>query len=128
MLPSDDQAFLEERNHSFEVTADGGMVCVVIKEFKLPAGYEPATTDLLLRLPPGYPDAPPDMFWCDPPVSFAGNGGVPKASEVRENYLGRTWQRFSRHLTGGVWRTGDNLQTYLKIITKDLERSGRGTP
>jgi len=123
MLAEGDRAFLDSKGYEFIVEPEGGMVCVVIKDWPAPAGYRPETVDLLLRLPPGFPDAAPDMYWCDPPLSKA-DGSNPPASDVRESYLGRTWQRFSRHLPQGAWRPGvDNLQSYLGMIRAELERT-----
>ena len=124
MLPEDDQQYLDEKGFAYEVIPDSGMVCVVIKGYLLPDGYAPQTTDLLLRLPAAYPDAAPDMYWCDPAVLYS-NGVVPAASELRESHLGRTWQRFSRHLAAGHWRSGtDGLQSYLSLIRRDLQQNG----
>lgn len=120
MLPERDREYLAAEGLDVEVTADGGMICVLLKNYELPEGYTPRRTDLLLRLSPGYPEAAPDMYWCDPVVSLA-RGGEPEASQVRENYFGRTWQRFSRHLAPGHWRPGiDGLQNYLCLIRRDL--------
>jgi hypothetical protein len=125
LLPAD-QAFLEAKGYEFEAVLDGGLVCVVIRDFALPAGYTPERTNLLLRLPPGFPDSEPDMYWCDPPVRLVSTGGPPVATEVTEPYLGRQWQRFSRHLPPGAWRPGrDNLESYLALIRTDLERGAR---
>lgn len=120
MLPEQDRDFLEREELDAEITADGGMICVLLKDYELPEGYTPRRTDLLLRLAPGYPDAAPDMYWCDPVVSLA-SGEAPPATDVRETYFGRTWQRFSRHLGPGQWRSGvDGLQNYLCLIRRDL--------
>jgi hypothetical protein len=125
VLPAAEVEHLErlvERGHatSFEIQQENGLVCVVVDEFRLPAGLAQETTTLLLRLPPGFPDAPPDMFWVDPPVTFAGGAALP-ASDLIENYLGRQWQRFSRHLAAGEWRPGiDSLGTFLALIRKTL--------
>lgn len=122
MLPEHDREKLAEKGYEFDELVDGGFLCIVIKNFRLPPGYDTETTNLLLRLPTAFPDAQPDMFWCDPPISYA-NGGAPQASESRENYLGRTWQRFSRHLAPGVWRPGiDSLMSYLSLVSQDLAR------
>lgn len=121
MLAEDDAKFLEEQGWAFEVQADGELINVVISNYELPAGYSVSETDLLLRLPAGFPDARPDMFWLSPPVSYDA-GGVPPGSEQREEYLGRSWQRWSRHLGERDWRPGiDNLQSYVRFVRTNLQ-------
>lgn len=122
LLPAD-QEHLDQLGLDHEVIEEGGLICVVIKGWPLPAGYVPTVVDLLLRLPPGFPDAQPDMYWCDPPVRVAATGAYPLAAEQMEQYLGRTWQRFSRHLGPGAWVPGrDDLASYLALITQGLAR------
>jgi Prokaryotic E2 family E len=88
----------------------------------LPAGYAQPRSDLLLRLSPGYPDVPPDMWWFDPPLKLSDGRAIP-ATECTEQYFGRTWQRWSRHFSEGQWRSGiDNLETFLALIRRDIER------
>lgn len=121
MLSDSDEAFLKARGLDYEVISEGQMFSLIIRSYDLPDGYEPALVDLLLRLPMGFPDAAPDMFWTCPVVGYAG-AAAPPATEVRLEYLGRTWQRWSRHLAL-AWRPGiDNLQTYLRLIRTDLEK------
>jgi Prokaryotic E2 family E len=115
VLPTDDVAFLEAKGHAYKVTAEGGFTCLVIQDYLLPPGYRPERSDLLLRLPGGWPDAAPDMFWMDPPVTYL-DGRSPLQTQRSEQYLGRTWQRFSRHLPGGAWRAGDGLETWINKI------------
>ena len=99
------------------------MTCVVLTEFVLLAGFDRAHSDLLIRLSPGYPDIPPDMWWFDPPVRRADGQGIP-ATEAFEQYLGRTWQRWSRHFAPGQWRSGvDGLRGFIALIRKELQRS-----
>jgi len=122
VLNEGDKAFLEQLGLDHEVISEGSMFSLIIRGFRLPDGYEPAVVDLLLRLPSGFPDAAPDMWWTAPAVSYVG-GGTPPATEVRQEFAGRTWQRWSRHLAIS-WRPGiDNLQTYLRLIRTDLERA-----
>ncbi len=111
--------FSKSKGWRYEVKSDGQFVFLVIREYPLPTGYIPVCADLLLRLPQGFPDAAPDMFWFCPDVSYA-NGGVPPATGDRFEHDGRIWQRWSRHLAT-AWRPGiDNLQTYLRLIRTDL--------
>lgn len=121
MLPGDDRHYLEAKGLRYEVLAEPGVLNVVIYGFELPEGYEPRNVDLLLRLPAGWPDAQPDMYWCVPEVRLVRTKGRPPAADVFEQYLGRSWQRFSRHLAGGQWRPGiDTLKTYLTLIRSEL--------
>ncbi len=119
MLVSDDEAFLQSTAWRYETKRDGEFVCLTIYDYPLPDGYARTQADLLLRLPGGFPDAAPDMFWFCPEVLYQG-GGVPPATGDRFQYDGRVWQRWSRHLAI-AWRPGiDNLQTYLRLIRNDL--------
>jgi hypothetical protein len=121
-LPASDMAFLAGRGHPFELVQEGGYNCVLLAGYQLPAGYNVASADLLLRLNLGYPDVPPDMWWFQPAVLRADGGVIPNA-DVYENYLGRHWQRWSRHLVPGQWLAGrDSLESFLALIRTDLRK------
>lgn len=123
-LPAIDAKYLADRDIKYEVTVESGMICVLFPAYRLPQGLVPAHSDLLLRLNPGYPDVPPDMWWFGNPVRRASGAAIP-ATDQTESYLGRQWQRWSRHLTPGQWRTGiDNLESFLALIRMELERTG----
>ena len=127
MLTEVDKKYLEAEGFRYEAIADGQMIALIIYGYEPPAGYQPNTVDLLLRLAAGFPDAAPDMFWTYPVVSYVG-GGIPPATQDRLDFNGRVWQRWSRHLAIG-WRPGiDNLQTYLRLIRTDLENGAEQTP
>jgi hypothetical protein len=126
-LPARDVKFLNERGLAWELLPDPqGAACLVVKEFNVAAGgFTPATTELMIRIPPQYPMTPLDMWYCDPPVRLAASGQFATASEVMESHLGRNWQRFSRHLNGG-WRSGvDGLRSYFALIHRELQGVGR---
>src|SRR2546423_13397272 len=92
-LPQVDITYLTERGIEYSVTSEANMTCVIVSAYRLPLGYEPIRSDLLIRLNPGYPDVQPDMWWFDPPVRLS-DGRTVQATEVTENYLGRQWQRW----------------------------------
>ncbi len=126
-LPPTDSALLADRGISHSVALDGGMTCVVFPNWSVPPGFDRDTADLLVRLPNGYPDVPPDMWWFFPAVKLA-DGRVAQATEVIERHLGRDWQRWSRHFQPGQWRSGiDGLESYLALIRYELSRSA-GVP
>ena len=122
-LPQPDIAYLNERGVAHEIATESGMTCVVLPEWELPSGLDREAADLLIRLSPGYPDVPPDMWWFSPAVRLASGASLP-ATDVFEPYLGRRWQRWSRHFTSGQWQSGvDGLASFLALIRQDLERS-----
>jgi hypothetical protein len=93
----------------------GGWLFLVISGYELPAGFHPNRVDLLLKLPPAFPDAAPDMFWVYPAVT-APSGCVPRASSI-EPLLGKEWQRFSWHLAPTAWKPGSStLKDYLRCV------------
>ena len=122
-IPELDIAFLKERDIEYAVSVESGMTCVVISRWRLPKGFNRTETDLLVRLSPGYPDLAPDMWWFDPEVLRADGQQLP-ATSVYETYLGRRWQRWSRHFNGNQWKAGiDCLESYLALIRQDLKRN-----
>ncbi|GAB2731711.1 E2/UBC family protein [Nocardioides pakistanensis] len=121
VLREQDQSVLESLGYSYSVEVSDGFVNVVLANFPTP-GLDPCHVDLLLRLPIGFPDATPDMFWVSPALTAKG-AAIP-GTELTENYLGRSWQRWSRHI-GGQWRPGvDNLETYLAYVRRALAMAG----
>lgn len=126
MLPATDQSFLTERAIAHDIRAEAGMTCVVLADWLLPSGYDRQSACLLVRLPSGYPDVPPDMWWFDPPVRLA-NGSAAAATDVSEHHVGRSWQRWSRHFQPGQWKSGtDGLESYLALIREELARCANG--
>ena len=122
MLPPNDTKYLTERGINHSVAPEANMTCVVLPSFRLPTGFDRTESDLLVRLSPGYPDVAPDMWWFDPPVRRRDGQPIP-ATEVIERYLGRSWQRWSRHFAAGQWRSGvDGLESFLALVRKELER------
>lgn len=128
MLPPDDTKYLTDRvgNVNHTLTHEANMTCLVFLDYRLPAGFNRETSNLLLRLQSGYPDVPPDMWWFAPPVLRADGKPIPKTENI-EHYLGRSWQRWSRHLPAGQWRSGiDGLENFLALVRKELEKSVQG--
>jgi len=93
----------------------GGWQFLVISDFDLPRAFEPNRVELLVKLPPGFPDAAPDMFWVHPAVRTVAGGGPRSTSN--ERLLGKNWQRFSWHLAAGAWKPGvSEFRDFLRCI------------
>jgi hypothetical protein len=121
MLPEEDEAYLKEKGFAYHETAEAGFTHLVISGFAFPEAYTPRQAELLIRLPAGYPDAKPDMFWTRPDVRLA-SGAWPLNCATQETYLKLVWQRWSRHWHHG-WRPGvDGLRTFIAAIIRELER------
>lgn len=119
-LPDSDLLYLKDRDLRHEITVDSGMTCIVFPSFDLPPGLSQAKSDLLLRLPAGYPDLAPDMWWFAPALTTA-DGRTIAATESNEPHLGRTWQRWSRHFQPGQWQSGiDGLESFMALIRNEL--------
>ncbi len=123
MLRTADASALDDLCLPYALAAEAGFTLVEVTDYPVGAGLAPQRSTLLLRLPPGFPDATPDMFWFDPALTTAVGVTIP-GTETREIHLGRSWQRWSRHIQG-QWRPGiDNLATYLAYVRRCLDRAG----
>jgi hypothetical protein len=126
LLPEDIE-YLSERGLAYEVHEDGGMTCLILRQWAMPDGLSHALGDVLIRLHPGYPDIAPDMWWVDPPLRCADGAEIPATQSI-EPYLGRQWQRWSRHFDAGQWKPGvDRLNSFLALLDGELRRTATGT-
>jgi len=92
-----------------------GWAFLVLSDYALPAGFQPDRVQLLVKLPPSFPDAAPDMFWVHPEAKTP-SGVVPRSTSS-ERLLDKDWQRYSWHLAAGAWKPGvSTLRDYLHCI------------
>jgi hypothetical protein len=120
-LPSQDRRYLTDRGACYEEVLDGSQQGVIIRGYALPPGqFDVAQTDVLILLPPGYPDAAPDMFYLLPWVRLAQHQRYPHAADQPFSFHRQIWQRWSRHNTD--WRPGvDGIWTMLQRVAHALE-------
>lgn len=126
MLREEDATALKRLGLPYKENWQNGMTLLQIRNYPVGEGLTPDHVTVLVRLPSGFPDVAPDMFWVDPPV-FTASGHQIAGTKYQEMYLGRHWQRWSRHVIYN-WRPGiDNLGTYLAYIKRcfDQERGRR---
>lgn len=113
--PTDiDEAGIAAGRAAIHPAADGWSF-LVISDYAVPAGYSTGRVELLVKLPPTFPDAAPDMFWIHPAIK-APSGVLPRGTTI-EQLIGKDWQRFSWHLAPGAWKPGlSTLRDYLRCI------------
>lgn len=130
MLDESDKTILDELGLTYSVVEEpqpnGTWTDIIISRYQLPSGFDRVAVDMLVRLPPGFPDAAPDNFWIAPEIRIARTGAFPRNADRIEKHQGRTWQFFSRHLSATPWRPGiDDLRSWLNIIRRSLEEDGK---
>ena len=120
-LPRRCRLYLEAKRFNFQEVSDNGTSAILVSDFKLPSGkFDVDVVSLLLLLPDGYPDASPDMFYLHPWIKLQGASAWPPAATVKLEFLGTSWQRWSRHWSD--WRPGrDGIQTWLLKVRNALE-------
>jgi hypothetical protein len=99
---------------------------LVIARWALPPGWSKAETAVLVPVPPGYPETPPDNFYTDPDLNLAG-GGTPANTSGHLEHAGRTWRQFSWHFVdANEWQPhpeiekGHNLLTFMLGVEQRL--------
>jgi hypothetical protein len=124
-LPEIDQEYLLEKKIRYELLSEGARLGLVVKDYILPRDkYNIQQADILVLLPSGYPDASPDMFYVHPDLILTAIGRPANAANVTFSFGGITWQRWSRHAPGNIWRPGiDGIHTYLKRIDSALHEA-----
>ena len=98
----------------------------VIPKWSLPRGWSKAETAVLVLVPSGYPETPPDNFYTDSDLTLPG-GGEPANAAGRIDHAGRTWRQFSWHFVDpNEWKPqpepeiGHNLVTFLLGVEQRL--------
>ncbi len=120
-LPPKDREYLEGKGLNYEERDTSGQKAIILHDHLLPdSKFDAIKADVLIMLPPGYPDMAPDMFYLDPWVRLANSNRYPNAADQRHDFDGRNWQRWSRH--NKDWRAGvDGIWVMLKRVQNALE-------
>ena len=120
LLPSDDRRYLGDCGIAYREVSNRGNKGIVLIDFKLPVSkFQVPTAEILILLPPGYPDASPDMFYVLPWLELASGGGYPCKADQPWQFEGENWQRWSRH--NSEWRAGtDGFRTMVLRVRRAL--------
>lgn len=98
-----------------------GWTFAILPQQPLSSAFAPAIADILVKLPPGFPDAAPDMFWVRSAVRLS-QGAIPRGTSM-ESLLGEPWMRFSWHLKPGAWQPGvSDFSDFHRCIRARFER------
>jgi hypothetical protein len=118
LIPENDEEYLRQKRFDYEIKQVGPEIHVILKAWKFPEVYIPRSADILIRIMPGYPLTPVDMFWVSPDIKLV-SGGDPQATDLHETLGGKIWQRWSRH---NQWRAGvDDLRTFIRAMAEEIK-------
>lgn len=106
-----------------ELEHDPNISWILFKEFKLPLGWCKEYTELLIKIPSGYPSIPPDNFFVPTGFSLASGQSI-GCCTPSGSFIDREWLQFSYHIDG-EWNPsenvleGDNLMSFmLKVLDR----------
>lgn len=119
-LPMSDRKYLASKQYLYREVNDGAQKGLIVDHFKLPEGkFDLEESSLLIILPAGYPDVPPDMFYFLPEIRLKATNAYALQTEYKETHFQEMWQRWSRHAPAENWRAGkDGIQSYIqRVIT-----------
>jgi hypothetical protein len=115
---------VEARFGELDIASD--YTWLVIRRYPLPPGWNKTETQILILIPPGYPQTPPDNFYTDLDLLLAGGARAEGGSDG-PTYEGRQWQQFSWHFVDTAdWQPhaeierGHNLLTFLDGVAQRL--------
>ncbi|RLA46694.1 MAG: hypothetical protein DRR06_04370 [Gammaproteobacteria bacterium] len=122
LLLDEDYDALKERGVSF--VEDEAQRFLVLQGYKLPEGvYSQECCDILIIIPPKFPQAGNDMLWTNPRLIRTDGKPIPKTDEAgtgnNKMFEGQEFCRWSRHWNQGssVWRPGkDDIVTILRRV------------
>ncbi|MEL6951086.1 MAG: multiubiquitin domain-containing protein [Pseudomonadota bacterium] len=119
----EDEAFLQERGLSWEALVDLGQRWCVLRAYPLPTGYRQSEVDIAVLIPPTYPAAALDMFYCFPHLELT-NGRPIACTQSRQLIEGSSYQRWSRHRHADTaWKPNvDSLISHVALIDEAIAR------
>ncbi|TIV75869.1 MAG: hypothetical protein E5V79_00310 [Mesorhizobium sp.] len=122
LLKSDEDG-LTRRQLPYDTLVDGARRWLLLKGYKLPAGYNVAETTVAIEIPSSYPSAELDMFYCFPALNLT-SGRIIEQTQVVQDIRGIKFQRWSRHRgPTAPWRPmRDSILTHLTLIDTSLVR------
>jgi hypothetical protein len=120
LLPKD-EAYLNGCGYRWQTITEGRR-WLLISDYPLPPGYNQTLCNIAIEIPPTYPVAEIDMFYCNPSLLRKDGVVIPK-TEAAQLIEGISFQRWSRHRVGGVWSPEhDSLMSHMGLVEEAIAR------
>lgn len=122
-LRDEDEDYLSKSDLKLETVIEGGRRWAILRDFPLPSGYTFSAADIAIEVPPTYPTAQLDMFYCHPHLARVSGGAIPQ-TQSSQSIEGKSYQRWSRHRTGATtWKPeSDSIITHIAIIADAIAK------
>ena len=126
-LRDEDILYLSQRSLEWDAVVDGGQRWFILRNYPLPPGYRQHEVDIAVLIPPTYPAASLDMFFCAPHLSLVSGRTIP-CTQTHQAISGVSFQRWSRHRHADtVWNPAvDSLITHIALIDDAITREVEG--
>lgn len=90
-----------------QLLPEGSRIFILLQKIPFPSGlFRVKETDVLYITDQQYPFSAMDMFWTEVDV-VRPDASIPSGADAIEQYLGRSWRRFSWH-RNGIWNPAGN--------------------
>lgn len=124
ILSATDTEELDAYGLDWETIREGANQWLILHSFKLPSGFKQIEVDVAINIVPGYPITQLDMAYFSPEIVRIDGGSIPAISV--EQFLGKTWQRWSRHRRPeNPWRPDlDNIRSHISLVEDWVGREG----
>lgn len=125
-LPSKDRSYLHGKQIKYREINNGAYKGLIIDDFNIfpIEKFTQEKASLLIILPTGYPDVPPDMFYFSPELKLKASGTFPAQADQFPIYFNQKWQQWSRHAPASEWRAGkDGIHSYLQRVYTALNNA-----
>lgn len=116
-----DKVYLESLENKVEIIKHNNLNWVVIRDLKIPTGYNLEKADVAVMIPPHYPTSRLDMIYFYPALRRTDGKQIGALSS--QPIEGKNYQRWSRHRTANnVWNPEtDDIQSHLDLMFSCLE-------
>lgn len=122
-LREKDEDYLSKSDLKIETIVEGGRRWAILRQVPLPQGYTVGTADIAIEVPPTYPAAQLDMFYCHPHLARKTGDAIPQ-TQTSQSIERKSYQRWSRHREGTTaWNpANDSIITHIAIITDAIAK------
>jgi hypothetical protein len=102
---------------------------IIIRHYPLKSGWNQTDTEVLVFIPPGYPNTPPDFFYTQNDLRLSNGNRLPDKTTANTQKLGKPWLQFSYHVEKADWNPhsdllrGHNLLTFMEGVNQRLSEA-----